>query len=143
MRSYPVSFVPSDLTGAVGVELKLGCLDGSGKRVPKGQAQKFATIALRFRPPGSQPFASTSSASDVTIEDLDGHLSGCMCKSSCTGFSSTCGSNPCIQMTPCRNHKYRICQNMKSQNTNPFHYCDNDGEESRAILSIQTRAFFR
>lgn len=65
------------LTAVVGVELKLGCLDGSGKRIPRGQAQKFATMALRLRAPDSQPFASTSTASDVTIEDLDGHLSGC------------------------------------------------------------------
>jgi len=58
------------------VELRLGCLDGSGKRSPKGHAQKFATIALRLRAPDSHPFASTSTASDVTIEDLEGHLSG-------------------------------------------------------------------
>lgn len=64
----------------VGVELKLGCLDGSGKRIPKGHAQKFATIALRLRAPDSQPFASTSTASDVVIEDLDGHFSGCTSK---------------------------------------------------------------
>ena len=59
------------------MELKLGCLDGKGKRIPKGQAQKFATIALRLRAPDSQPFASSSTASDVVIEDLDGHFSGC------------------------------------------------------------------
>lgn len=58
------------------VELKLGCLDGRGKRIPKGQAQKFATIALRLHVPDGRPFASTSTASDVTIEDLDGHFSG-------------------------------------------------------------------
>ncbi|KAF9646266.1 hypothetical protein BDM02DRAFT_3271100 [Thelephora ganbajun] len=58
------------------VELKLGCLDGRGKRIPKGQAQKFATIALRLRAPNSKPFASTSTASDVSIEDLNGHSSG-------------------------------------------------------------------
>ena len=59
------------------MELKLGCLDGRGKRIPKGQAQRFATIALRLRAPDSQPFASTSTASEVAIEDLDGHFSGC------------------------------------------------------------------
>ena len=66
---------------AVGVELKLGCLDGSGRRIPKGHAQRFATIALRLRAPDSEPFASSSTASDVVIEDLDGHFSGCKSQS--------------------------------------------------------------
>ena len=59
------------------MELKLGRHCGKGKRIPKGQAQKYATIALRLRAPDSQPFASTSTASDVAIEELDGHFSGC------------------------------------------------------------------
>lgn len=75
------------------MELKLGCLDERGKRIPKGQAQKFATIALRLRTPDLQPFASTSSASDVTIEDLDGRLSGCTCKYALTALPFVCGSN--------------------------------------------------
>lgn len=81
----------------VGVELKLGCLDGKGKRIPKGQAQKFATIALRLRAPNSQPFASTSTASDVAIEDLDGHFSGCTPESFLTTFPFVHDSDPCIR----------------------------------------------
>ena len=76
------------------MELKLGCLDGRGKRIPKGQAQKFATIAIRLRAPNSQPFASTSTASDVAIEDLDGHFSGCTPESFPTAFFS------CTILTP-------------------------------------------
>ena len=64
------------------MELKLGCLSGKGKRIPKGQAQKFVTIAFRLRAPGSQPSASTSITPDVAIEDLDGHSSRCTSEAS-------------------------------------------------------------
>lgn len=89
--------VDHGLTEEVGVELKLGCLDGRGKRIPKGHAQKFATIALRLRAPDSQPFASTSTASDVAIEDLDGHFSGCTPNHFPTIIHFVRGSNLCLR----------------------------------------------
>jgi len=85
--------VDRGLMEAVGVELKLGCLNGKGKRIPKGHAQKFATIALRLRAPDPQPFASSSTASDVVIEDLDGHFSGCTPKSFRAALPFTYDSN--------------------------------------------------
>ncbi len=45
--------------------------DGRGKPIPKGHIHKIPTVALRLHAPDSQPFASTSTASDVAIKDLD------------------------------------------------------------------------
>ena len=122
------------LTEAVGVELKLGCLDGKGRRIPKGHAHKFATIALRLRAPDSQPFASTSTASDVAIEDLDGHFSGCTLESFPAAFLFVRNSNLCI-----RRHYAGITHvtHVGTRNLRPrtgFSTATTEDEESQRLL---------